>query len=285
MTPPLLCRSIAEADLRAVAELLSEGFPDRTLDYWRCALDRLRAREAPAEYPRYGMMLEYGGACVGVLLQIHARLVEGGRTYVRCNGSSWYVAPAYRGYASLLVKRAIRHPEVTYINISPAEHTWPILQAQGYHRYCEGQVAAAPMLSLRGTGARVRRYRAGEGGFEPVLAALLDAHAAMGLTVLVCEHRGERVPFAFLSRHVRGVGRRVVQLAYCADTESFVRFAGPLGRWLAARGYPIVILDAQGPVPGLVGRFFKDRCPKYFRGGAAPRLNDLAYTEAVLFGA
>ena len=282
---PLLCRRIAETDLPAVAVLLAEGFPDRTLDYWRHALDRLRTRDAPADYPRYGLMLASGGACVGVLLQIHARLIEGGRAYVRCNGSSWYVAPAFRGYASLLVKRAIRHPEVTYINVSPAEHTWPILQAQGYRRYSEGQMAAIPMLSPRGLGARVRRYVAGETGFEPILSGLLDAHAALGLIVLVCETREERDAFAFLPRDIKGVGRRVAQLAYCADTESFVRFAGPLGRWLALRGTPIVILDAQAPVPGLVGRFFKDRCPKYFRGAAAPRLNDLAYTEAVLFGA
>jgi hypothetical protein len=46
-----------------------------------------------------------------------------------------------------------------------------------------------------------------------------------------------------------------------------------------------VLLDACGPAPGLVGRFFKDRAPKYFRGARPPRLNDLAYTEAVLFGA
>ena len=88
----------------------------------------------------------------------------------------------------------------------------------------------------------------------------------MGLLVLVCSQRSERAVFAFLPREVKGVGRRVAQLAYCADTSSFTRFAGPIGRWLMTQGLPLVILDAQGPVPGLVGRFFKDRAPKYFRG-------------------
>ena len=185
----------------------------------------------------------------------------------------------------MLVARALRHKEVTYVNVSPAEHTWPILEAQGYSRYSEGQFACLPALSLRAAGARVRRYVIGEQGFEPPLGALLDAHTRMGLLVLVCTQTGEQAVFAFLSREVKGVGRRVAQLAYCADTASFSRFAGPLGRWLLARGLPLVILDAQGPVPGLVGRFFKDRAPKYFRGAHAPRLNDLAYTEAVLFGA
>ncbi len=283
--PSLRCRPIVEADLADVAVLLVEGFPERSRAYWDHALEVLRTREAPADYPRFGLMLEAGGACVGVLLQIYSRRVEGGRACVRCNVSSWYVAPAFRGYATLLTSRATRHKEVTYLNVSPAEHTWPILQALGYSRYSEGQVAALAALSLRGLGARVRRYRTGEEGFAPELAGLLDAHAAMGLTVLLCTRGAERAVFAFLPRSVRGLGRRVAQLAYCADTDSFVRFAGPIGRWLLVHGLPMVILDACAPAPGLVGRFFKDRAPKYFRGAEPPRLNDLAYTEAVLFGA
>ncbi len=283
--PSLRCRPIAEADLADVAALLAQGFPGRTRAYWRRALAVLRTREAPDGYPRYGLMLEAERDCVGVLLQIYAQTVEDGRPSVRCNVSSWYVAPAYRGYASLLTSRALRHKEVIYLNVSPAPHTWPILQAQGYRRYSDGQMAVIPTLSRAGPGAQVRRYRAGEGGFAPDLTALLDVHAAMGLTVLVCACGAERAAFAFLPRSIKGLGRWAAQLVWCADTDSFVRFAAPLGRWLLLRGFPLAILDAHGPVPGLVGRFFKDRAPKYVRGGPAPRLNDLAYTEAVLFGA
>ena len=46
-----------------------------------------------------------------------------------------------------------------------------------------------------------------------------------------------------------------------------------------------VTIDANGPLVGLVGRFFADRRPKYYRGdGGPPRLGDLAETELVLFG-
>ena len=51
------------------------------------------------------------------------------------------------------------------------------------------------------------------------------------------------------------------------------------------QGVAVVLCDGEGPIAGLIGRFFKDRSPKYFRGADRPRLNDLAYTEAVLFGA
>ena len=289
MNPPqstLRCRPIAEGDLDAVADVLAEGFRERPRAYWDRALERMRTRETPSEYPRFGLLLESGGRCVGVLLQIYARLVEDGRSVVRCNVSSWYVAPAFRSYASLLVTRALRHKDVTYLNVSPAEHTWPILKAQGYRRYSEGQFVAAPMLSRSGRGAQVRPYCVGERGVEPALSALLDAHVAMGLIVLVCTRGAEQDVFAFLPRAVAGVPVRAAQLVYCAGTDSFRRFAGPLGRWLLMqRGLPLVLLDAERPVRGLVGRFFKDRAPKYYRGERAPRLNDLAYTEAVLFGA
>ena len=280
--PALRCRAIAEADLCAVAAVLRRGFPDRPGDYWTHALEVLRTRDAPLDYSRFGLLLEADSACVGVLLQIYTRLCKDGT--VRCNLSSWYVDPAYRSYAPLFVSRALRHKDVTYLNVSAAEHTWPILLAQGYRRYSEGQVAALSFLSSRGVCARVRRWRGGEACFSPETGVLLDAHAALGLIVLVCERGAERAAFAFLPREVRGVGRRVAQLAWCEDTASFLRFAGPLGRWLLWRGWPLVLLDACGPTRGLVGRFFKDRAPKFFRGGQAPRLNDLAYTEAVLFG-
>jgi len=56
------------------------------------------------------------------------------------------------------------------------------------------------------------------------------------------------------------------QLIYCRDIADFGRFAGPLGRYLAVCGRPIVIVDANGPIPGLLGIFRRGSKPKYFRG-------------------
>ena len=72
-------------------------------------------------------------------------------------------------------------------------------------------------------------------------------------------------------------------LAYCRQVDDFVRFAGPLERFLAWRGFPLVVLDSNGPVKGLVGRYF-DGAPKYFKGPDRPRLGDIAYSERVMFG-
>jgi hypothetical protein len=45
-----------------------------------------------------------------------------------------------------------------------------------------------------------------------------------------------------------------------------------------------VICDAPAPISGLPGVWFRDRGPRYFKGPQRPRLNDLAFTEMVVFG-
>lgn len=278
------CRLIGEADLPRVEAVLCEGFPDRPAGYWARALEVLRTREAPQNYPRFGYLLESEGEVVGVILLIFKEMQERGERWLRANVSSWYVRPAYRSYAPLLTSAALRFKEATYLNISPAEVTWPILDAQGYRRFSQGQVACLPWLSF-GAGTRVRPMRHADiPKLDTGEAEILADCAKQGAMVLVCETRTGLEPFAFVERDLKRVGAAAMQLAWCRDTTDFVRHAGPLGRYLLGRGRWLVLLDAEGPVPGLVGRFFRNRMPKYFRGPRRPRLNDLAQTEALLFG-
>jgi hypothetical protein len=82
---------------------------------------------------------------------------------------------------------------------------------------------------------------------------------------------------------VRGV-IPCAQLIYCSDIGDFVRFAGPVGRRLARHGSPLVIVDANAPIPGLLGWYSRGNMPKYFKGPQRPRLGDLAYTEHAVMG-
>lgn len=281
------CRLVADADLDALAELLTRGFPARSRGYWMRALDRLARRDAPADYPRFGYMLEQNGAPVGVILTIFWTRRVQGQTRTRCNISSWFVDPHCRGYASLLIAAAVRHKDVTYVNVSPAVHTWPVIEAQGFSRYCDGQ-----MLSFPALGAWIAKARARE--FDPRRAyglALTDderdilaAHREHGCLVYVVQEKHDAHPFVFLPRRIfRGLVP-TLQLVYCRDVSDFQRFAGPLGRALARRRHFSVLLDASGPLPGLAGKYFPNRGPKYFKGPERPRLGDLAFSEAVLFG-
>jgi hypothetical protein len=280
LSPPsqVRCRQIGPADLEAVADLLTRGFPARPRKYWTTALERLAARGAPKGCPRFGYLLGAGEEVVGALLLIFSE--RDGQ--VRCNISSWYVSPEHRAHAAILARMATKLAHVTYVNTSPAPHTWPILEAQGYVRYSAGQFLA---LAALGSG-RGRARRLSQGEMDRLLPEyeLLKAHAEAGCEVLVCDTQGGAIPFVFLRRRIAGGALPAMQLIYARSTASFAACAGPLGRWLAGRGAPLVICDADAPVAGVPGLLFKDRGPRFFKGPERPRQNDLAFTEMVVFG-
>jgi hypothetical protein len=281
------CRQIAEADVNAVAALLSRGFPKSDGRFWQRALARLTRREPPAGLPKYGYLLESGGMPVGALLVICSAVHAGGKPIPRCNLSSWYVEPAFRSYATLLVSRALANREVTYLNVSPSPHTWPIIEAQGFSRYCEGVFVAVPVLKglfagagdVRVFGAQTRP----QVDFDPSDEEILKQHADLGCISLWCATSERAYPFVFRPRRAKGIVP-CAQLIYCRDEADFVRFAGPIGRALARRGLFLTVLDANGRIPGLIGIFRRDRLPKYFKGPHRPRLGDLAYTEQAVIG-
>jgi hypothetical protein len=282
--PKIRCRQIADGDLDGLADLLKRGFGSRrTHAFWRHALACLRARAVPAEMPRYGYLLENDGVAVGAILLIFATTPGSGD--IRANVSSWYVEPAFRSYAPLLVSQALKLKQITYLNISAVRHTWPILEAQGYHRYGNGVLVALP--ALRRAGDRAMRVLAAnvepDAPHEPFERDLLVEHEGYGCIGFWCVTPERAYPFVFRPRVVKSI-IPCAQLIYCADVADVVRFAGLIGRYLAWRGRPFVVIDANGPIEGLTGRYFADTMPKFYRGPVRPRLGDLAYTETALFG-
>lgn len=282
-------REIRDPDLEAVACLLARGFPRRDVGYWRMGLHRMADRPVPPTgCPRYGYLLETEAGPVGAVLLLCSETVENGEARIRCNASSWYTEPAYRMHAPLLIAAALKRRDVTYINVSPAPHTWPTVEAQGFRAYASGQAIVCPMLAAAREPADVHAIGPDDGAAcAPADAALLTDHAALGCTSLVVEAADGAYPFVFLPFRIRS-GRfplPLMQLIYCRDPADFGRFAAPLGRALLRRGFPGVVLDADMPLGGLVAvrRFGQSR--KYFRGPHRPRIGDLAYTERVIFGA
>ena len=286
------CREIAPSDSRSVIDLLTKGF-DRERQYWVRAWERLARRATPDGYPRFGYLLECGGDPVGVLLLIHSHPHSSDTTGVRCNVSSWYVEPEFRGYAAVLASRAARHREVTYFNLTPARHTWPILEAMGYKHYAKGFFVGVPALSRPRDHRRVRAVTRDVSPGADLPADEIDlllAHADCGCFSLICGEVGVRHPFIFGKyRHplrsrghwVRGLP--LAHLVYCRDLRDFAECAGPVGRFLALRGYAGVVVTANEPVRGAPGRFFGER-PRFFKGPNPPRLGDETYSEQVLFG-
>lgn len=278
------CREIASADLEGVIDLLNQGFgQERDRQFWQTAVARLAEHRPPPGFPRFGHLLDQGGTLVGVILQIFAQ--PPGCATVRCSMSSWYVAPAFRMYASLMISRALR-PAATYVNTTPAPHTWPVLEAQGYVRYCSGRMLAPLWMSRGSEKARVLRFAEDmtpDASLDAGDIQVLRDHAAYGCLSLVCEASGRRYPFVFQLRRRFGVAGRA-GLIYCRPDAQVPRFAGALGRYLARRGFPLVGLDADGPILDVPGVYFDNR-PKFFKGPDRPRLGDHAYSERAMFGA
>jgi hypothetical protein len=285
----LRCRQITRSDIGAVVDLLTRGFPERSRGYWEKGLERQGARAVPEGYPIYGYLLESDKVVVGVVLLLFSSFDTDAGTKTRCNLSSWYVEPAFRAHGSLLITVALRHKEVTYLNISPAKHTWSTVEAQGLKRYSAGQFLALAALGPKVSGAKLHHIR--PNGPAPAKtdlpeAELLAAHAGLGCISIVCTAPDGAFPFIFRSfRPKKGLMRfPCAQLIYCRDIKDFVRFSGPLGRFLLRRGLPVVALDANEPIAALTGSYRESWGPKFYRGSEAPRLGDLAFTELVIFG-
>ena len=251
-------------------------------------LRRLSAHLTPPGFPKYGYLLDCKGIPVGIVFLIFSSILVNGETRIRCNTSSLYVEPAFRGYAAMLVSRVLRHKHVTYFNITPGPHILPMIEAQGYVRYCAGRFVSVPALSAWSSGSRVEAVATEICPDEDLSSyeiELLLTHANYGCMSLICSLANRRYPFVFV------LGRKFglvpyAYLAYCHDLEDFAfGFAGPLGRCLARRGFPLVVLDANGPVHGLIGRYSAN-FPKYFKGSnrAASTETLSAYSERVMFG-
>jgi hypothetical protein len=280
-------RAITGSDRDAVAALLRKGFRFRRgRGFWQRALDRLGQRQVPDGMPRYGYLLEGDGRAVGVILVIFSTPRTGAHAdAIRCSISSWYVEPAFRSYASLLASQALKFRDATYLNTSPAANTMPTLAAEGYTRYCDGLYVAWPILCRAAADQRAVLV-AGEcipdATHERFEVDLLHEHARYGCVTFWCVTRERAHPFVFRCRLAKGM-LPCAQLIYCRDVAEVARFAGLIGRRLAAHLSPLVVIDAVGAMPGLPGFYLPGR-PKYFKGPERPRLGDLAYTEAALFG-
>jgi hypothetical protein len=283
------CREITESDIDAIADLLTHGFVGRSRDYWMQGLRRQAFRPVPEGYPRFGYMLDNDGTPVGVLLLLYTARKEGEETAIQCNLSSWYVEPTFRNYAPLLTKIAQRHKEVTYLNISPATWTWPIIETQGFKSYCHGLFFSVPFLSRAPRGTRVEivaPHADGIEGLSEADAELLMRHARYNCLSLVCRTTDGAVPFILQPLRIRRgwIAPPAMQLIYCRDISEYVACAGAIGRLLLRFGKVSVVLDSNARVPGLIGFYTEARGRKYFKGPHRPRLADLTDTELVLYG-
>ena len=142
----LRCRQIEKTDIDAVATLLAQGFPSRTRQFWLHAFAQLTA---PSRRPDRRNMVTCWTAAAPWSAPFCSSARPCGRAapsppaaIFPAGTSNHRSAPMRRSWVS----QALRHKDVTYLNVSPAPHTQPIIEAQGFSRYCDGIFIAMPML-------------------------------------------------------------------------------------------------------------------------------------------
>lgn len=290
--PRIRCRTIEEGDLDAVIGLLRVGFAERSEAYWRTGLRRHRNQSLPEGVPRYGYLVERNGEAVGVLLALYRVVEAAGGTHLSCNLSSWYVKPEYRSLGVLLDGFAMRDRTVTYVNVSPAPQTWQMHEARGFRSICAGQMLVLPLL-----GRHRGRVRAASPDslalLPPAEARLVADHVSYGCLGLVWSDGARAGALLFQPRAIKILPGRFawlrlpgLQLVYRSSDLDLAACLGAVGRHLLLRrAMPWFVLDAASRIPGLAGRYFPGRAPKYARGPNLPATGDLSYTEIVLFGA
>ncbi len=275
-------REIIDSDLDAVAKLLTKAF-GYSRAYFPQLLDTLAHHSTPAGFPKYGYVLVSDSLIVGAILLIFSAIRSSAECCIRCHVTSWSVDPAYRPYAALFFAKALSHKDVTYLNVLLVPRSLPFIKLQGFSKFTDGQFAAIPLLS--------RSLGEGHVQFVPVDAAsntnvdafeqeLLVDHSNYGCISLWCITQESAHPFVFQPRSFK---RTIpgVQLVYCRDVNEFVRFARPIGLFLALRGKFFVAVNSNGRIPGLSGKYFAGARPLYCKG-TMPHIGDLAYTQTVM---
>jgi hypothetical protein len=264
------CRPIADSDLDGLADLLTRGFPQSHRSYWREGFARWQHVPVVEGLPRYGYVLDGGIGPVGVILLISSQ--RGDR--VIANLSSWYVEPQWRTHSTLLIAVATKLKHVTYLNASPAPHTWRTLQAQGFVPYNFGRSA---VFALPGRGA-VRENIPD----DLPEAQLLRDHRAMGQISLTVEKDGIVSPFVLKPRRLDKPPVPVMDVMFTRSPDDLRRCAPALARHFLPRGSLGFLID--GDMEGLLSHYVEGKEPRYFKGPHRPVLGDLAYTEKVIFG-
>ncbi len=272
-------REIEDTDIPEVCALLAEGFPKRTLGYWKNALDILTRRPTVEGYPRYGYGLEVDGRLEGVLLLLTAR-IEG---VIRSNLSSWYVREPHRKFAAFLFQRTIRTKGSVYLNLSPSPVALPIAEAFGFKPYTGGTLLVDARSALKASDVSVRPLTPEmASGLDAVTRSMAEAHLSYGCAGLLLEDADG--PIIALYR-IKWLKRLIPAARFVAgDSARLVKASGGLMRALLRRGVPLCLIDAPlnyTPPPGV--RLLARRERRYARGAVPPAPGDLLETEIALF--
>lgn len=270
-------REIGERDFPNMQRLFASGYSP---DAYTWLFQTLSSHPTPEGQPKFGYLMEVGGNVVGAIILVSSRIVVGQKSFVRCHLTALRVDPEFKGYGAFLMMKAKSNPDVTYVNLSAVPVSQPIIEAQGFVKYARGQFASIPILNVLKSsepGVRIlESHQRPESAFNQYEYDLMADHARYGCVSFWCATEGRAYPFVFKQRYVKRL-IPAAQLIYCRDVTDVKRFAKQIGIVLAKHGLLLMLMDANGPMTGLAGKYFEGWLPRWYKG-TQPRLGDIAYT-------
>lgn len=241
-------RAFDESEFSTAVKLLCEGFPERSADFWRAALQRLQRYGGNQHVQRpLGYFMLDGTTPVGIALtpaspRSHA---DGSQSCI-VNISSWYAREAFRWRAGFMLRSILSNKAHVYTDLTPTPELQQVLPKLGMHAINSGiGLHALPLLFMHpATGAQVRLLDPAEEW--PELGpprAMIEAHRDLDCLPLVLEHSEGQELFICLRSSVRGLP--AAQLIFCDDRELLLRHRGALARGLMPLGFAVFICESQ----------------------------------------
>jgi hypothetical protein len=271
-----------ESTRSAIAyDLLSRGFPARGRAHWARVfrhLEQFGGNEATAV--PYGQIFEVSGKPAGVILTPAS--LRGGRRVI--NFASWYVDPAHRWKAPLMLRGLLRDKQATYTDLTPTEPVQKILPALGFLPVSRGvTVNAVPLLAVTGGKRGEVTPLSGAGPLDPAVRDLLESHEEFGChAVALLTPDGGSVPVMFKFRLLRGLPAAL--LVYCGDNEALRGSLGAVARHLLRRGRLLLVLDLPVGGDAPPGYALPGKTPRFVKSHAwDPARTDYCGSELALF--
>lgn len=279
-------RPIDPAYLAAAVGILAIGFPKATALFWEHSLEKLRAfggnKEAGVPI---GHLLMADEKPVGVILTpARVRTRPDGTRQKVINLSSWYIDPAHRWRAPVMLRAVTRDRDALYTDLTPSPEVQKLLPAFGFKPVNRGlkRLFTPFALIARRLFGRVRDLK--QVPAEAITAptrALLEHHRDLDCMPCALQAEGRWHPLLFKARTVRRLP--AAELVYCEDRKVLDRHMAAVARYLLRRGKLFLIIeDRTAPLVAEPGE--PQAGVRFAKGQHDPDETDYAGSELCILG-
>lgn len=282
-----MLHAIDESNLQQAFELLCEGFPNRSEQFWHTALGRITQTggNKRADVP-IGFLMGQAGAPTGIVLTPSSvRRTAAGVEQRVVNLSSWYVKKSDRWRAPMMMRQLLRMENAIFTDLTPTDSVKEMLKAFGFEKINRGvAVNFLPLARLRGRrGARLVSASGGQVDTAPMASAtdqVVAEYQEFDCIVANLIHGEDRIPLVF--KRVKSRKFPLAMLVYCEDNNAVYGNLAAIGRYLAKEGIYLLVLDIppERRIPGIAR---EKRGQKFARGDWETNRTDFLGTELSLF--